>query len=636
VAPQLLSWATHQSLPIQICLALLLILLTSAIVAITVWLWKLKAQAQLEDEEAALAVEDERFQQRIAPVADEVEKAVGIGHAISDAVEGARTEAREQALAILEQGVQIEERIGEVAKVATTKYRIARVADLDATAGFNMGRPSAATFPYVMDFVKDAFDTAQSSLEAIRDGTSDTLGIFVVGKADAGNTRLALKAVQESLSEWTALVWSNVYQSTADLPAPSLSAGRDLVLILDDLQNYAPGAAGSSHTALVGPGSLLHTLLGSLRQTQSESGGHLAVVATCRSEDISAVRTSFGWLLTELTSVSLPDFSSNPEDPTAAQIIDQFKSHGDVFPGDWNGRIGSLILGIDVMREQYEALDRSSSPAVPVLCAMKLMARSGIPEHTTRRIRAICAEILGEVAIRDDLKVWGRALDDLETREFVRREPATESGDDALVIQRDSYFDEVVTRYTDSDRFLPDDRDALLPLLSRLGDAIGLVFLGNAHYLADRFESALASYEASFRIDRTARTRALTGFALCGLSRFREAQSSHDESSHIGGIDHETSQHGLDIEVPLIRASDLNRAAFRLGDDASALFPYIVEPVAAEFAEAKAALRATATRQTPKLGILVLGKVTKVHPVQIGVSTFAGPPRGVKDFCTLT
>jgi hypothetical protein len=34
--------------------------------------------------------------------------------------------------------------------------------------------------------------------------------------------------------------------------------------------------------------------------------------------------------------------------------------------------------------------------------------------------------------------------------------------------------------------------------------------------------------------------------------------------------------------------------------------------------------------------LLLLGKVTKVHPVQIGVSTFAGPPRGVKDFCTLT
>jgi hypothetical protein len=36
------------------------------------------------------------------------------------------------------------------------------------------------------------------------------------------------------------------------------------------------------------------------------------------------------------------------------------------------------------------------------------------------------------------------------------------------------------------------------------------------------------------------------------------------------------------------------------------------------------------------MNIVNLGKVTKVHPVQIGVSTFAGPPRGVKDFCTLT
>jgi hypothetical protein len=31
-----------------------------------------------------------------------------------------------------------------------------------------------------------------------------------------------------------------------------------------------------------------------------------------------------------------------------------------------------------------------------------------------------------------------------------------------------------------------------------------------------------------------------------------------------------------------------------------------------------------------------LGKVTKVHPVHIGASAVAGPPREVKDFCTLT
>src|SRR5579875_3380129 len=556
--PGILLWATHQSLLVQLALGLLMICITVGVIWFTIWAWGASAAAQQQATEEAIVTEDHHFERRIEPVVQQgqvIAVAVETGrseaaqHAsaseerdaqLRGGIESARQESRQQNEEILQQGKVIEKGVQEVTDQITSstarKYTILPASELNVASGFNLGRPSAASFPYYEKPFKGVLSQAAATLSAIRDSDtspSDTLGIVVVGKADAGKTRLALKTLYDTLPEWTALVWSTIYQAATDLPSPNLYAGCDLILILDDLQDY-----GSGSQALAGAGSLLRTLLGSLRQAQSVAGRKFAVVATCRAENLAAVRASFGWLLSELDLVRLPEFSPDANNPESAGVIADLKRRGRVFPQDWNGRIGSLVLGIEVTREQYALLDQEGSPAIPVLCAMKLLARAGVSEHTFARIRAICAEILGEIAIREELRVWRRALDDLESREFVRRQQAAESDDEALVILRGNDFKEVITCYGDRDSSLAHDRDELLWLFSRLGDIEALFYLGSTYYAETAYTQALIAYEQATTLDPTlAQAWTNKGNALAALNRYDEALTALEQATTLDPTD---------------------------------------------------------------------------------------------------
>jgi hypothetical protein len=302
----------------------------------------------------------------------------------------------------------------------------------------------------------------------------------VLGTSNAGKTRLAYEAIHQTLPEWSVLVWSPTYRSAADLPPINDFRGRDVILFVDNVPNYAP-AAPAIQTATTstseGAGTTVSTTatlaspeadtLLTLYQRAEQHASRLAIVATCRIDGMSEHRAegALRWLFNLLTPIRVTTFSESPEDPRSKEIIAEFVEAGSMHVEDWNGKIGSLVLGFSDKRQQFDMLLSEGSPAVTVLCAMKLLDHSGITDHTARRLRAICADILRKPVLRDAEEVWLAACRELDRLEFVRLERnESDDADDtevrALVIRKDGYFDQVIACYgRDDDLPRSDDSD---------------------------------------------------------------------------------------------------------------------------------------------------------------------------------
>src|SRR5207244_7371555 len=81
------------------------------------------------------------------------------------------------------------------------------------------------------------------------------------------------------------------------------------------------------------------------------------------------------------------------------------------------------------------------------LRAMKLLWKAYIEIHTEQRLRAVCAEVLYEKTLLTDEKIWQEAVNCLLREQFVTEEIDEKSQEMALVIRKDSYFDQVITDY---------------------------------------------------------------------------------------------------------------------------------------------------------------------------------------------
>jgi hypothetical protein len=248
------------------------------------------------------------------------------------------------------------------------------------SASFRMGDTTAANFDYLTEPIQHAYDTAKQALIDASIGAGPKHGILILGIANAGKTRLAFEALTQTLPDWKVLLWNSAYDIPSTIPSLTVSRGLGLVVFIDDLQEYVPPESYGTDLLVFIPDSRIATLqafLHNLRTTE-----RLVIVATCRLEDETRVGARFRWLFDRLTVIALPSFRVETTNPDSAKIIDLFQHHGAAHIGDWDGTLGSLVLGLSKKRSQYEDLVQSHHPAVMVLRAMKLLSLALIAVHT--------------------------------------------------------------------------------------------------------------------------------------------------------------------------------------------------------------------------------------------------------------
>jgi len=370
------------------------------------------------------------------------------------------------------------------------------------SVSFRMGDTSAANFDYITEPIQNAYDTARQALHDASMGAGSKQGILILGIANAGKTRLAFEALTQTLPDWKVLLWNAAYDTPSKSPVPTVSRGSGLVVFIDDLQEYVPPEGHDADMLVFLSDNRIATLQEFLKNLYTTK--HLVVVATCRLEDETRVGARLRWLIDQLKVVALRSFSVEITDPESARIIDLFQQHGATnIEEDWDGTLGSLVLGLSKKLSQYEDLVQSHNPAVTVLRAMKLLSLALITVHTHSRIQGICTGVFGESTLQEGSKTWQDIVDHLTRLEFVTEVKDQASGNYALVIRNDTYFDKVIIDYPAPNRphQLEQHLEQLQKVFVGLHDSSALVDLADACFDLKRYEEALAAYDQAIRLD---------------------------------------------------------------------------------------------------------------------------------------
>ena len=368
-----------------------------------------------------------------------------------------------------------------------------------------MGSDDDAYFSYVKTPIKDVYDSVTQALgKARKRGRRGKQGLLVLGEANAGKTRLIVEALTEILPKWLVFHVSSLgSEQRVELPYK-----HDIVVFIDDLQQYTSTVSGGTD----GSGRERNReaeALGDLLERIRAAARQMVVVAACRIEDQVRVQAAFGWLFDSLEVVELPRFNLDPKDTETARIIDEFKKAGNeqgitVREKDWDGTLGSLVLGLSKKREQYH--NDLSNPARMVLCAMKLLAYVGINRHTGTRIRSLCAGVFYDKVLKADERIWRETIDQLKQTQFVTMSVSEKSSELSLIIRKDADFGAVIDDYLMGDddeyRFLLDIL-SLQGVLIGLKDVQGLFSMGNTLTYFKLYDKALETYDQILKIDGT-------------------------------------------------------------------------------------------------------------------------------------
>lgn len=174
----------------------------------------------------------------------------------------------------------------------------------------------------------------------------------------------------------------------------------------------------------------------------------------------------------------------------------------------------------------------AASPAGAILRAMKLLYLAKIADYTERRLRAVCAEVLGDARLGENLQVWEHAVQALIDREFVLEEETGEREEAAgpmrtrLTIRKEDYFDAVISDYPPPARPAARRRafEALRATLARLADADGLCALGTMYGEVGDHRAAIALYDEALACDeRTFKAWNNRGRSLHAMGEVDEA-----------------------------------------------------------------------------------------------------------------
>lgn len=387
-------------------------------------------------------------------------------------------------------------------------------------ADLKMGDDVAADFHYVVTPIKDAYDAAIKALhKASERRKSGKRGLLVLGEANVGKTRLIIEALDNALPRWFVINLS--FKDKVEIPNK-----RNIVVLIDDLQQYASVVSrGTDMAPQQGSKNSkdLRELLSKVRQVSRR----VVVVAACRNEDLERLQSEFSWLFDDLEVVELPRFRADPGDVEGSQVVKEFVQNGAMHVEDWDGTLGSLVLGLKKKREQY--YNDLSHQAKMVLHAMKLLHEARINDHNETYILRACADVFYETLLQTGTKAWRDAKDLLKETQFVTVKVAKESAKVSLTIRKDTYFDQVITDYlmpNDSSQF-EEDFMLLRNVLVDLNSASDLLNLGDAFYGLEQYERALAAYDLVLTIDnKNAYAYFRRGDTLGRLNRDEEVPGS--------------------------------------------------------------------------------------------------------------
>jgi tetratricopeptide (TPR) repeat protein len=379
----------------------------------------------------------------------------------------------------------------------------------------NLGDDTAANFPYVIAPLENVYNRTIRMLQnASAQTTGSKRGVLLIGESNAGKTRLAYETIKAALPDWHVLRWRPDYIVDTTLVSEASTKG-NMVLFIDDLQDFISPEHTHDHRSIA-----LRTLIEILLQNVQ----HIVIVATCRIEDKADVQAELDWLLDQLAIVNVPSFNANKEDPQSLQVITEFQKQGAVLIDDWDGTLGSLVLGLSRKNSQYYALKKSQANAAAVLRSMKLLRKGWTFNHTERRVRAVCAGVFGEKGILERENIWRSVVDTLQTQQFITVD--TNAAEKMLVIRKDTYFEKVVTDYTCPYQ----DFIRLREVLSELKDAEALAELGIAFIAMKHYEDAIISFDQAlfFRPDDV-QSLLNKGVTLSQLERYHEALAIYNQ-----------------------------------------------------------------------------------------------------------
>lgn len=342
---------------------------------------------------------------------------------------------------------------------------------------FKLGDSAAAHFPFVTTPVKMPYQRAMSALQDARDETHrKKRGILVIGESNAGKTRLALEVVLRTLSTWLLLRWRPDYTKD-DFPSAHNLEDKYIVLFLDDLQEYIVETLPKNRREKEFPPSNSHEAsLRSLIEILYQASPHIVIVATCRRENLEQVQAMCGWLLLQLAEIRVPTFSPDIRNTSTSKIIDAFKQQKKkIYIEDWDGTLGSLVLGLSTKRDQYLNFPQHTRA---VLKAMLLLTTANILTES-EKVRLVCAEIFGHQQLLENRHFWQETLRYLITVQFIEEELGRQDGDSILIVRKDSYFEKVVCDYSPSHHAQQLRKDLILlrDLLYRCKDDSGLYWL---------------------------------------------------------------------------------------------------------------------------------------------------------------
>jgi tetratricopeptide (TPR) repeat protein len=398
--------------------------------------------------------------------------------------------------------------------------------DLRAVS-FKMGDDVAAEMPFIVSPIQEVYLRAVNILhDAAARAPSAKNGLIVLGVANAGKTRLAFEVVKKVLPTWRVLIWR------PDDPQPSIGQleDQDVLIFVDDLQEHAPRLVRYSAGAV----QSLDTRALDLRKMEQLVRSHarrVILVATCRSEDEVQARAYLGWLFAEVDTVTVPVFPM--QGPLAEQVIHEFQQQALKRTTDWDGTMGSLVLGLSTKRQSYAELAADRDPAVRVLQAMKLLSLAGIETHTAARLQTICSQVFRQSDLAKD-EVWQDAVEKLTRMQFVTEGPK----DEVLIIRKDTFFEQVITDYPSPNRpqQLERDLEKASHALSAVADLEGVFHVGNTLYRMKQYEPALSAYD--FLLGSVDRTSVLPtavvwrnkGAVLQSLHRYEAALAAYERA----------------------------------------------------------------------------------------------------------
>jgi hypothetical protein len=292
---------------------------------------------------------------------------------------------------------------------------------------FKLGDDAAANFPYLIDPLREEYSQAIQTLQQASDPIKRVKGgILLLGESNAGNTRLALESLKQILPEWSLLRWQPYFTSN-HIPPIQVLREKSLVLFLDDLHEYvspripALGVMNTRDGPYLGlPPSYENphvTALRALLETLLQTASSVVIVATCRSEYLESVNAELGdHLLIRLRKLTLPSFSPNWEEPRVKLILAAFQQEGPIHQNDWDGTIGSLVLGLSRKHDQYVNLPEY---ARIVLKAIKLLAHAAIFAYPEQYLRKICISIFPRAGNLQEDHLWQDTIEMLLRNQFL-------------------------------------------------------------------------------------------------------------------------------------------------------------------------------------------------------------------------